>query len=373
MSKDTQQGIHVHHFPSSPAWRDRVIYVNKLLAEMTAQGVQVDLPADAQGDYLTLKWVTERAKRCDILHFHWTHYQYTGGTFLLTLWSLLKYAVELLGARLRGYKIVWTMHNYLPHESRFRLLHLLERCWMARLAHAVIVHAHYGEELLAKRLMRRKRVHAIPHGNYIPFFERTPQQEAKRKLGIPAAQMMLLNFGYIRPYKGIPEMLDVFRQLPDLDASLYVVGNAPGALNDEVAQRAALDRRVTTELHYVEDDQLALYLSAADMVLLPYIDVLGSGALMTALTFGCPVIAPAMGAFKEILDEGCGVLYPAGRMGLKDALARLPGLDLEEMRREALARALQYPWEGMVHDMIDVYREVLGKKQALPDIFKNPK
>jgi beta-1,4-mannosyltransferase len=362
LSDNSKAKIRVHHFPSSPAWRDRIIYVGKLLAEMSAQGIQIDLPDDAGGDYLTRRWLTGFPKQYDILHFHWTDYQYTGETFLLTLWRLLKYALELVLLRLRGYKIVWTMHNYLPHESRFPILNFIERWWMARCVHAVIVHAHFGKELLAKRLMRRHHVYVIPHGNYIPYFVRTPRLEARNKLGVPEGQLMLLNFGYIRSYKGVPEMLDVFRQLPDLDASLFVVGNAPGDIHAKVARRADLDRRVKTELHYVDDDQLALYLSAADAVILPYIDVLGSGALMTALTFGCPVIAPAIGTFKEILDEHCGILYADGRSGLKDALSRLPGLDLDQMSDAALARARQYPCDGMVRDMINVYAEVMGEK-----------
>jgi glycosyltransferase involved in cell wall biosynthesis len=279
-------------------------------------------------------------------------------------WRLFKYALELVGVRLRGYKIVWTMHNYLPHESQFPVLNLLERWWMARCANAIIVHAACGKELLSKKLLRQKQVYVIPHGNYIPFLEHIPRLEAKKRLGVDESKVMLLNFGYIRPYKGVTQLLDVFRDLPDLDASLFVVGNAPGDLKDQVSSRAALDRRVTTKLHYVEDDQLALYLSAADAVVLPYIDVLGSGALMTALSFGCPVIAPSIGAFNDMLDERCGILYSDGFTGLKEALSKIPHLNLDQMSYNALARAQQYPWDKMVRDIVNVYTEVLGVKES---------
>ena len=83
---------------------------------------------------------------------------------------------------------------------------------------------------------------------------------------------------------------------------------------------------------------------------------------MTALSFGCPVIAPAIGAFNEILDEGCGILYSNSFTGLKEALSRLPHLNLDQMSQNALARAEQYTWDGMVRDIVNVYREVLGVK-----------
>ncbi|RJQ44960.1 MAG: glycosyltransferase [Anaerolineaceae bacterium] len=355
--------IRVRHLPSSPRWREKIIYIARLTEELEKQGIQIDYADDKAGDYLTKQLLnTPQLQKPDILHFHWTSYQYEGNSTSSTLFNLMKYMVKLKQAKNRGYKIIWTMHNYLPHEKG-AFLNYIERLWMAHLADAIIVHANRGKELLAKRLFRQQEVYVIPHGNYIPFFTRTPRQQAKQKLSVPSGKPMLLYFGYIRPYKGVADLLQAFRSLPDLDVSLYLVGNAPEKTRNEIQMFIGKDVRIISNLQYVADEELALYLSAADLVVLPYLDILGSGALMTALSFGCPVIAPSIGAFAEFLDEGCGYLYTPCKNGLKSALEEIPNLDLANMSKKALARALQYPWEGMVRQIVNLYQYIYLEKE----------
>jgi glycosyltransferase involved in cell wall biosynthesis len=356
--------ICVHHLPSSPRWREKIIYISKLTEELEKQGIQIHYAEDKAGDYLTQNLLhSPKSQKPDILHFHWTSYQYEGNSNTSTFINLMKYMVKLKQAKNRGFKIIWTMHNYLPHEKHGTFIHYIERLWMAHQADAIIVHASQGKELLEKRLFRRKDVYVIPHGNYIPFFTRTPKLAAKQILGAACNKPMLLYFGYIRPYKGVPDLLRVLHELPDLNVTLYVVGNATTATKQEIQSLIGNDSRIVPNLKYVSDEELALYLSAADMVVLPYHDVLGSGALMTALSFGCPVIAPAIGAFSEFLDEGCGYLYPSNKDGLKSALQEIPNMDLASMSKNALARARQYPWEGMVRQIANVYQYVYLEKE----------
>ena len=356
--------ICVHHLPSSPRWREKIIYLSKLIEELENQGIQIQYAENKAEDYLTQHLLhSPESQKPDILHFHWTSYQYKGNSNIKTFFNLIKFMVKLKQAKNKGFKIIWTMHNYLPHEKHGIFIHYIERLWMAHQADAIIVHASQGKELLAKRLFRRKDVYVIPHGNYIPFFTRTPKLAAKQILGAACDKPLLLYFGYIRLYKGVPDLLQVFNELPDLDVNLYVVGNATDAVEQEIRSLIGNDQRILPVLRYVSDEELALYLSAADVVVLPYHDVLGSGALMTALSLGCPVIAPAMGAFSEFLDENCGYLYHPDRNGLKSALREIPNMDLASMSKNALTRARQYPWKGMVRQIANVYQYVYLEKE----------
>lgn len=359
MTRASQPPIRVRHLPSSPRWREKIIYISKLTEELENQGIQVDYAADKNGDYLTRDLLNMSInRRPDILHFHWTAYQYEGGSTISTFLSLMKFMAKVGRAKAKGFKIVWTMHNYLPHEGHAVWVHYLERFWMARQADAIIVHASQGKELLARRFFRTKDVYVIPHGNYIPFFTRTPPLAAKQLLGIENHRPLLLYFGFIRPYKGVPELLRAFKELPDLNMDVHVVGNAGEAASQEINALATHDPRIHAKLKYVPDEELALYLCAADAVILPYRDILGSGALVTALSLGCPVIAPSIGAFAELLDESCGYLYKPGTDGLKKALLQIPNLDLVRMSVHALEHAKRYPWQGMVRQIANIYNNI---------------
>ncbi|HAF62495.1 MAG TPA: hypothetical protein DCK95_09235 [Anaerolineaceae bacterium] len=356
---NSKSPILIKHLPSSPRWLEKIVYLARLTEELEKQGFSIDYPENKAGDYLSKQLLNTSPRKITILHFHWTAYQYEQETQVGTFYNLLKYMIKLKRAKARGYKIVWTMHNYLPHDTKFKTANYLERLWMAHCADAVIVHASCGKNILAKKLLRRKDVYVIPHGNYIPFFNRLSKEDAKQTLGAPVNKPMLLFFGYIRPYKGVPDLIQAFRALPDLDAALYIVGNAQDQTSKEIHQSIHGDARIMTNLKYIPDEELAVYLSAADAVVLPYLNILGSGALMTALSFGCPVIAPAIGAFSEFLDEKCGLLYsPGNTNGLKTALAEIPNLDLTKMGENALARAQQYPWAEMVKQIANIYYNI---------------
>ncbi len=69
---------------------------------------------------------------------------------------------------------------------------------------------------------------------------------------------------------------------------------------------------MTLALETIPDDQMQVYLRAADAVVLPYRDVLSSGSAILAMTFGQPVIAPAIGCLPESLGSEGTILYDAG-------------------------------------------------------------
>jgi beta-1,4-mannosyltransferase len=85
-------------------------------------------------------------------------------------------------------------------------------------------------------------------------------------------------------------------------------------------------------------EEIATVLRAADVAVLPYRDALNSGVLMLALTFGLPVVAPAIPGVLELVDARVAATFQPGEPGaLADALRRadqLPG-------DAATARALE--------------------------------
>jgi beta-1,4-mannosyltransferase len=48
---------------------------------------------------------------------------------------------------------------------------------------------------------------------------------------------------------------------------------------------------------------LQIYLRASDVVVLPYIEILNSGAAILALSFSRPVLVPARGALIDLREE----------------------------------------------------------------------
>jgi len=352
--------MRVRCIPSSPNWLNS-FYIGNLIRELQAQGVEFDLSGDESGDFLSARWLRQNARDVDLLHFQWTHYHYTTLNWLRSVLELIKFVGKLVLARGLGYKIVWTMHNYMPHERTYPLLHYTERFLMARLAHAVIVHCEYGRYLLRRKLLRRGNLFVIPLGDFGPYLPpNLARQAARERLGIAKEALVFYFFGSIRPYKQIPQLLREFATVTGANLRLIITGaTLNDALRTEVQQLAACDSRVQTRLEYIPDAELAVYLGAADVAVFPYRDILGSGSVMLALSTGLPVIAPQVGGLAELVTPACGILYDPASETLTQALEQSRSRDLQAMGQAAQARAREFPWQGMVQELFEVYRKAL--------------
>jgi glycosyltransferase involved in cell wall biosynthesis len=158
------------------------------------------------------------------------------------------------------------------------------------------------------------------------FFNRTlSKTEAKRRLDLEGDTILF--FGFIRPYKGID---DLIRAMPLIlkqrRITLLVVGEFWGG-------REAFDKRIS-ELRiedavrvvdkYVPNEEVELYFSAADLVVLPYISGTGSGVIQAAYGFEKPVVATRVGSLPEVVEDGkTGYLVnPRDPQALAEAVAR---------------------------------------------------
>ena len=169
-----------------------------------------------------------------------------------------------------------------------------------------------------------------------------------------------LYFGLVRPYKGVLDLLGQYAALP-LPGSLTVVGDPQGAaMRQAVEAAAAGDSRIVLHLGYLEEEDLARLIHAADVVVLPFHEVFTSGSLVMALTMGKPVVLPRVGLLPEYVDDDCAFFYLPGKVdGLAVALCRSAACDRTVLRRMGLVaaqRAQALDWSRIAEGIARVYR-----------------
>ena len=99
----------------------------------------------------------------------------------------------------------------------------------------------------------------------------------------------------------------------------------------------------------IQNDELQLYLNAADFVVLPYEQILTSGSAVLAFSFARPIIAPALGGLRDLVQDNVnGFLYdPLAEGALLGALKRAAATsndDRAAMSDAALATAASLRW-----------------------------
>ena len=101
-------------------------------------------------------------------------------------------------------------------------------------------------------------------------------------------------------------------------------------------------------------------MNAADVVVFPYRDVLTSGALLLAMSFGKACIAPRIGCMGDVLETSGGFLYDlSDENGLPDALARAlqENNRLAAMGQRNLCQAEKWNWD---HRAEWVYNQIVN-------------
>jgi glycosyltransferase involved in cell wall biosynthesis len=323
-------------------------YCDLLYRNLAARGVAVVANAE-----LSPRWLLRHVRDVKVLHLHWPEFYYRAGG-QPTARSVTAFIAALLLARLLRYRIVWTVHNALPHER-----HPVDRAlrWLLVRSARLVVHAEAARAALPQI---RPRAAVVPHGHYIGCYpDELSAADARRALGVAASDRVFVCFGQLRAYKGVGGLLDAFVRLPGPRLRLVIAGQPATDADAAIVRTAARrDARVQPHLGFVPDRDVQRFLKAADFVVLPYRDVLTSGAALLALSFGCPLVVPRRGCLAELEHEGCAIGYdPDASDGLRAALAAAAGVtDLDPWQQRAAAAAQRRAWEPIAAAYAHIYR-----------------
>lgn len=253
--------------------------------------------------------------RFDVFHVHWLEVHLGGPSSVKNAVRQVLMLVGLVRLRALRRPLVRTMHNLelpsgISRTERF-ILRLAERWTTLR----ILIND-------ATPAAGRGPVTTILHGHYRDWFT------------TPAASPQpgrLMFFGQIRRYKNVDGLLAAFRETAGAGEvlRLRVVGRPTSPeLAAELREAALPDTRVSLDLGFIEDTDLANEITASELVVLPYLEMHNSGSSLTALSLERPVLVPDNAANRTLAAEvGSGwVLRYRGELtggALLDALATL--------------------------------------------------
>jgi len=253
-------------------------------------------------------------------------------------------------ARHLGIRVIMVCHNVLPHE-RSRLDTSLVRMALSR-ADRLIVHS-IVDRTQAEALLPGCAVEVAPFPSYADVRSAGWSREhARARVGVDG--QVLLFFGFVRPYKGLMDLLDALPAvLAELDVTLLVVGEIWGEVESyhDRVKGLGLGSRVRFFDRYVSNDEMAMFFAAADLVVLPYREATGSAVLQLAFGFGVPVVATKTGSMAEAVDDGqTGFLVEAGDVeSLSRAIVRFfhEGR-AAEFRHNIRQNQKRFAWEAVI-------------------------
>lgn len=263
----------------------------------------------------------------------------------------------------RGFKIYWTIHNRLSHDSNAPELELAFQKDLYRLADRVFVHHPLAVEFL-DWLPDREKLGLCEHGAY-PVTNNLSKLEARRVLDLNPQAFLLTHVGQVREYKGLssilPTLLDLLEALPRL--TILIAGRIS---SDSV--KAWLIKhshpRILVRDRFLSDEELNACMLASDAGFLSYDNILTSGTLAHWLSYGRPVVSPKNGTIPAYVVDGWnGFSYrnPHELAKRVSYLVGTPEQELVSLAMNAEKTALNFSWgfdRHMQHFKLASYNQV---------------
>lgn len=299
------------------------------------------------------------ARECDnpILHF-------IGGSFWL---------IFLAVPRFRRLRFVYTLYGgLLPKQARSAAASPPSKSLLAQALRRALVTGRLDFVCETEFIRDNAAPLAGSHVHIVPYAvddqKALPvQDDARRRLGLPATEKILLFFGTHRREKDYHTALKGCLMLPDPPLVLFVgkviSDNDPRLV---VAECRYPKARIVDE--FVPEEMAKLCFAAADAVALPYEANFsrGSGVLIECCCYLRPMIASATPYFSAFIARyGCGVTFAAGDSASFAEVAG-PLLAKPMAYRAALERARhEHSWAVITNQYLELYAGSLTKPNGL--------
>ena len=306
------------------------------------------------------------AARPKIFHILWNNkLEIFDRTLLMTIYKVA------------GKKVVLTAHNVNAARRDKKDSWLNRRTLKCQysLADHIFVHTNKMKQELAEVFdVKAEKVTVIPYGinNVVPFTEQT-SAEARRMLGLQEGERVILYFGAIKQYKGLEYLVTAFQQIAAQGNYRLIIAGERKKGHEEywrsiqqTIEAHASRERILLEIKFIPDDETEIYFKAADVAVLPYIEIFQSGILFMAYSFGLPVIATDVGSLAEEIIEGRSgfICKPCNAEDLAGTIQRYFKSDLykelacrrHEIRDYALSR---HSWDVVGDITRKVYVDLL--------------
>jgi glycosyltransferase involved in cell wall biosynthesis len=271
----------------------------------------------------------------------------------------------------RRWPVVLTAHDVIPHHGHRLLSSPSNLKRLYRSVDRVIVHSAVNRATIVHHFaLPGDRIAVIPHGTdaAIPA---VPASVARRTLDLPEDEHIVLFLGVIRSNKRLDLLIEACAKLFARQAGIRLViagrpQDVPEAQVRRMLSEGGIAERTTTRFGWIPDDALELYLDAADVCVLPYVNFHAqSGVLMRALAHGTPTIVADGGSLAVVVTEGeAGLIFPAG-----DAAAmadRIETVLASETLRSRLGRNAQrmarnqFDWRIVAAETSRMYRQLVA-------------
>ncbi|MEI9909312.1 MAG: glycosyltransferase [Bacteroidota bacterium] len=246
-------------------------------------------------------------------------------------------------------RIVCIADNIIPHEKRpgdkSFTKYFLESC------DAFIT---MSEKVMSdlRTFEQTKPVRLVQHPLYDTFGDIISKEQARKHLGLPGNEKIILFFGFIRKYKGLDLLLDAMRNLKNSGIKLLVAGEfyEDDKPYKEQIEKNGISDQLILRTNFIPDSEVKYYLCAADAVIQPYRNATQSGVTPLAYHFEKPMIVTNVGGLPSLVPhKKVGLVVEPDPQAVANGILQFYQLGEEYFIPHLRNEKLKYSWANLVN------------------------
>lgn len=244
-------------------------------------------------------------------------------------------------------KIVGLIDNALPHEKRPG--DSMFTNFFVKPIDVFITMSDYVKNDL--RQFTKKKIHFVQHPLYDNFGVKKPSLEAKTTLGLADNVFIFLFFGFIRKYKGLDILIEAFAKISEKNKNfILLIAGEYYAGEEEIKHQISTSpakEKIITHTHFIKDEEVSNYFSAADCVVQPYRNATQSGVTPLAYHFEVPMIVTNVGSLPDLVPNSLGYVCEANPDALAEAMLNMLSFDLVKFKLAIHEEKKKLSWKAL--------------------------
>ncbi len=254
----------------------------------------------------------------------------------------------------------------MSHDDPFPTLERWTRRILSKLVNGIIFHNYSSLKLIeTDSKFNSQKAIVIPHGHYREVYGASVDSiDARKQLGLPLTGRIYMNIGFLKPYKKIEKLINIWKNYPDSFGNDTLVIAGKPVNNSYYLELQELSKDIPGLIlipEFIESSRIHLFFSAADVIVFPFEKILTSGSLILAMSYNKPIIAPDLGGIAETLGVANQLLYnPNDDQGLLKTLQQSTTIDLQALSVLVKRQCDALGWELIAQKTAQFYREILG-------------
>ncbi|NTS41304.1 glycosyltransferase [Flavisolibacter sp. BT320] len=263
----------------------------------------------------------------------------------------------------RHTKIICLADNVIPHEKRPGDKPFT-RYFLAQCDAFVTMSEKVLQDL--RSFEKTKPAQLVPHPLYDNFGTPLSTKEAREKLALPLGEKIILFFGFIRRYKGLDMLLQALsdERVKKENIRLLVAGEfyEDETIYKQIITENGLENSVYLRTGFIPDNDVRLYLSAADCVVQPYRNATQSGVTPLAYHFEKPMIVTNVGGLPSLVPhQKAGLVVEPNPQALADGILQFYQTGASYFLPYLQSEKQKLSWDNLVQTFIGLYASLKPK------------